>query len=163
MLELQSNKHSQLSNVCLQCVIQQCIASLQKDWISTQRLITDLMNQGLVEPSYSPSPRNVPTSTTASEHPELFPCDKLHSSTPSQCQLNVQQLHCYLGFCLLKNWNQLIDIGQDTIDISAQSNNLSLELGDVANIKLSHQNKTPIPQHENHSYWIQGSVMSIPI
>ena len=82
------------------------------------------------------------------DRPEILPCDKVPSATSYRRHITIPQLHRYLGFCTLKNWKILSEVGQDTIDI-INDGDIPLELGDVANIKISRRNKEPIPRPPN--------------
>jgi len=70
------------------------------------------------------------------DQPEILPCDKVPSATLYWQHITIPQLHQYLGFCTLKNWKILSEVGQDTINIINDSD-IPLELGNVANIKIS--------------------------
>jgi len=63
----------------------------------------------------------------------------MSNTAADHTQLTVQQLSRYLGFHSLKNW----DILQPTF-LLMQSSETLLELGAVANVKKSRQNKTPV-------------------
>jgi hypothetical protein len=85
------------------------------------------------------------TSTTPDGHPTLLSPDKMSNTAAAHACLTVQQLSCYLGFYSLKNWDNLYDVCQPTFSL-IKSSETPLELGAVANIKKSRQNKTPVPR-----------------
>jgi len=136
-----------LSDMQLQHVADMCINSLRTDGIVTQKVITQLIQQGFLLPSLT-TPTLTPSTTTPLDRPELLPSDKVPSSTPGHRRLSIHQLHRYIGFRTLKNWHSLIDVGQPTIDI-INDGTPPLELGDVANIRTSRRNTTPIPHPPN--------------
>ena len=132
-----------LSDMQLQHVADMCINSLRMDGIVTQKVITQLIQQGFLLPSLT-TPTLTPSTTTPLDRPELLPSDKVPSLTPGHRRLSIHQLHHYIGFRTLKNWHSLINVGQPTIDI-INYGTPPLELGDVANIRTSRRNTTPIP------------------
>jgi hypothetical protein len=62
------------------------------------------------------------------------------NTTTDHTLLTVQQLSRYLGFRSLKNWDILYNVCQPTFSLT-QSSEIPLELGAVANIRKSCQNK----------------------
>ena len=68
---------------------------------------------------------------------------------PSSCEqgkrhITEQQAHQYLGFRALRNFKILNDTGNGATKI-INNGTIPLELGDVANIRHSRRNSTPIP------------------
>jgi hypothetical protein len=96
-------------------------------------------------PSFSKTGKRIPTTTTPEDRPDSLPCDKPPSASPSIQRFNEQQLHRYFGFRHLKNWLDLENTGQETIKV-IKGNERPMELGDVANIRYSRRNTTPIPR-----------------
>jgi len=144
----QSTALQTLSPECIAQVAEMCTLSLQSDGIISQKLVNTLIRQGLICPSNTSSSR-LPSSTTPMDRPEILPCDKVPSATLYRRHITIPQLHRYLGFCTLKNWKILSEVGQDTIDI-INDGDIPLELGNVANIKISRRNKEPIPRPPNY-------------
>jgi hypothetical protein len=113
--------------------------------------ITQYINQhGRVTPELlhllqSPCTSLKSTSTTPDGHPTLLSPDKMSNTAAAHTHLTVQQLSRYLGFRSLKNWDILYDVCQPTFSL-IKSSETPLELGAVANIKKSRQNKTPVPR-----------------
>jgi hypothetical protein len=87
--------------------------------------------------------------TTPADHPDSLPCDKPPSASPSVQRFSEQQLHRYFGFRNLKNWLDIETTGQDTVKVT-KGNERPMELGDVANIRYSRCNTTPIPRPDEY-------------
>jgi hypothetical protein len=92
-----------------------------------------------------PSKSTAPTTTTPADRLDALPCDKPPSASPNMQHFSEQQLHQYLGFRNLKNWLDLETVGKDTIKVT-KGTDRPLELGNVANIRHSHQNTKPVPR-----------------
>jgi hypothetical protein len=103
-----------------------------------------------ISPPSSPPAYKFPTTTsTPADHPDTLPCDKPPSTSPAVQCFTEQQLHRYFGFRNLKNWLDLEATGQDTIKVT-KGTECPLEISDVANIRHSHQNTTPVPRPMNY-------------
>jgi hypothetical protein len=83
------------------------------------------------------------TSTTPSNHPCLLSSDKMSNTAPKHIRYTIPQLSRYFGFCSFKNWDVLHDICQPNFSFH-NTNDVPLEIGQVANIKKARSNKTPI-------------------
>lgn len=66
------------------------------------------------------------------------------SSTARKNRLTVPQLHRYMGFRKPRDWTEILDLSQENVELVVDDGVAPLELGDVANIKRSRHNKTPI-------------------
>ena len=73
-------------------------------------------------------------------------CDKVPSFYPKFRCFTIPELHWYIGFRQLKDWTSVLDVAQPTISFDTSAHDTPLELGDVANIKKSRRNTTPIPR-----------------
>jgi hypothetical protein len=132
---------STLSATQIQQITKACIESLE-----THGCITVSLLNWMREQKFLPSPSSVPTSSTPSDRPSLLSSDKMPSSTAQRHRLTVPQLHRYMGFRKPKDWNEILELSQENVTLSLDDGVVPLELGDVANIKRSRRNKTPIPR-----------------
>lgn len=66
------------------------------------------------------------------------------SSTARKHRFTVPQLHRYMGFRKPRDWNEILDLAQENVELAFDDGAAPLELGDVANIKRSRRNKTLI-------------------
>jgi hypothetical protein len=83
------------------------------------------------------------SSTTPVNRPTLLSSDKMSNTAPASMQFTVQQLSRYFGLRSFKNWEVLHDVCQTNFSFIKPSDAFH-ELGQVANIKKSQSNKTPI-------------------
>jgi len=83
------------------------------------------------------------TSTTPVNRPTLMSSDKMSNTAPVSMRFTVQQLSRYFGLRSFKISEVLHDVCQPNFSFIKPSNAF-LELGQVANIKKSQSNKTPI-------------------
>jgi Reverse transcriptase (RNA-dependent DNA polymerase) len=125
------------------------IKEIEKKYPSSTRTESPLKSESLIQevPS-SPSGSKgyqFPTTSTPADHPDTLPCDKPPSSSPMLQRFTDQQLHRYFGFRNLKNWLDLESTGQNTIKVT-KGNERPMEIGDVANIRYSRRNTTPVPR-----------------
>ena len=97
------------------------------------------------EQNFLPS-STTPTSMTPDDRASLLSSDKMPSSAAIRHRLTVPQLHSYMGFRKPRDWKEILALCQDTVDLSFDSGDVPLDLGNVANIKRSRRNKTPIPR-----------------
>jgi hypothetical protein len=139
-LEANEFSSSYLSPQQINQVTQACIDSLTKNGCITLELIR------LLEAA---SPRkSLPssTSTTPDDRPELLSCDKVPSFYPNLRRFSIPELHRYIGFRQLKDWSSVLAVAQPTISFNTSNQDVPLELGDVANVKKSRRNTSPIPR-----------------
>jgi len=120
-------------------IAQACVDHLTKHGRITNELLTFLA-------SAYPSTSSFPTSRTPDDRPELLSSDKMPSSAAATRRFTVPQLHRYLGFRQLKNWSTILDIAQENISLNLNHGDIPVELGNVANLKKSRANKTPVPR-----------------
>ena len=123
-------------------IAQACVKILQEHGRITPALLTFLS-------TVTDGSSNNPTSMTPNDRPELPSNYKMPSSSPAHRRFTVQELHRYLGFRQLKNWSSVLDIAQENISINFHHGDVPIELGNVANIKKSRRNKTPIARPPN--------------
>jgi hypothetical protein len=67
----------------------------------------------------------------------------MSNTAPKHIRYTIPQLSRYFGFHSFKNWDVLHDVCQSNFSIH-NTNDVPLELGQVANIKKARSNKTPI-------------------
>jgi hypothetical protein len=115
-----------------------CVDILQKHGRITPDLLT-FLSSAAFKPGHK-----IPTSATPVDRPDLLSSDKVPSSTPGHRRFTVPELFRYFGFRQLKNWSSILDVSQENISINFHHGDVPLELGNVANIKKSRRNKTPI-------------------
>lgn len=131
-----SDTDLKLSEKQIQQIAAACVKELQQHGCITQNLISFLQQV------YSPSSKSS-RPATLSDRPEMLSCDKQNSSEPAVKCLTHEQLCRYIGFRSLANPNVIKDIALDTVHL-VKTVSKTLELGDVANIKKSRRNQTPI-------------------
>ena len=131
---------SPLSSQQISQISQACIDSLTKHGCITMELIRIL---DAASPRKS-SPKS--SSSTPEDRPELLSCDKVPSFYPNHRRFSIPELHRYIGFRQLKDWNSILNVAQPKISFVTTNNDIPLELGDVANIKKSRRNTSPIPR-----------------
>jgi hypothetical protein len=89
------------------------------------------------------------TSTTPSDHPMLLSSDKMSNTVSTTKRFTIQQLSCYFRFQSFKNWDVLYDVCQLKFSFLKTSDNF-LEIGQIANMKKAHSNKTPVERPKNY-------------
>jgi hypothetical protein len=119
-------------------IAQACVEHLTQHGRITNELLTFLASAYPITSSF-------PTSRTPDDRPELLSSDKMPSSAAATRRFTVPQLHRYLGFRQLKNWSSILDIAQENISLNLNHGDIPIELGNVANLKKSRANKTPVP------------------
>ena len=120
-------------------IAQACVEHLTQHGRITNELLTFLASAYPITSSF-------PTSRTPDDRPELLSSDKMPSSAAATRRFTVPQLHRYLGFRQLKNWSSILDIAQENISLNLNHGDIPIELGNVANLKKSRANKTPVPR-----------------
>ena len=91
-----------------------------------------------------PLPQHDPTTPTSSHHEPNVPSEYIvNSSAPQTRRFNYHQLHHLLGFRLIQNWEDLLDVSQKTIYI-ANTGEIPLEIGTMATMPAKHRNTTPL-------------------
>ena len=88
-----------------------------------------------------------PTTTTPDGFPSPPVMYKQFSSHPLKTRFTTHQLHLYLGSRSLKKWQMLQEMAQDTVQVS-NIGKIPLDIGDVANLKASRKNTTPVPRRK---------------
>ena len=115
--------------------------------ISTLSPTTTSEIDDLLQPSMSP--KHAVLLTDIDDFSPYRPTStKLNSSEPSKRRFTLHDLHRYFGFRQIKDWTTLLSTGQPTIDI-INTGDPPMEIGDVANIKASRRNKTPLPRPQS--------------
>ena len=130
-----------MSETQIKQIANACVLELQEHGCITQNLISFLQEV------YSPASKSS-RPVLPSDRPEMLSCDKPNSAEPAIKRLTYEQLCRYIGFRSLANPDIIKDIALDTVKIIKTATK-TLELGDVANIKKSRRNKTPIHRPRN--------------
>ena len=121
-------------------ISQACIDSLTKHGCITMDLVC------LIDATLPKKSSPYSTSTTPDDRPELLSCDKVPSFYSKHRRFTIPELHRYIGFLQLKDWSSVLDVAQPNISFNTSDHDVPLELGDVANIKKSQCNTSPIPR-----------------
>jgi len=88
-------------------------------------------------------PNKNATSTTPMGRPTFLSSDKMSTTAPQKVKFTTQTLSQYLGFCSLKYWTSLYDACLPNFTFTQSLEPLH-EVANLANIKKSRCNKTPI-------------------
>ncbi len=137
----ETEQSPRLSKRQIKEIAKACVEALSKHGTITNTLLAFLKE------TYEPV-TSTPTLQTPDDRPKILSSDKPPSSAPARKRMTLQQLHGYLGFCQINNWDVIHDIAQPNIDIIKTGEKV-LELGDVANIKKSRKNNIPIQRPLN--------------
>jgi hypothetical protein len=127
------------------------VASLKSDYFpqvpeyDLQDCELDTILASTPDPVPSNSPKSKPTMNTLSDQPNMKPFHVPSPCEQGQKHITEQQAHRYLGFRTLRDFKILNSTGNGTATI-INNGTTPLELGDVAILRRSRHNATPVPR-----------------